>query len=173
MGDVAAICSFGPAHIPAHYKPLLGAEAACAQVENWWTTERLSYKVQAERSSSPERVVSDCGSVRAPSRRGATKIIVRPSGERVAKVDEDRLERFKKVNTRGIYDGVQVSVQGESQRVPVYVIGNPKLAKEHGFEGSHHDGWHGTVSLDEITDIEELVTDLLDDDRPTVTRRVD
>lgn len=91
----------------------------------------------------------------------------------MAKVDEDRLDRFEKVVTRGTYDGVRVSLQGESKRVPVYVMGNPEWAKKHGFEGSYYDGFFGIVELDEITDIEERVTDLLDDDRPTVTRRVD
>lgn len=28
MGDVAAICDFGAAHIPSHYGPLIGQAAA-------------------------------------------------------------------------------------------------------------------------------------------------
>jgi GNAT superfamily N-acetyltransferase len=34
--DVVAICRFGEAHIRPHYMPLIGAEAADAQVRNWW-----------------------------------------------------------------------------------------------------------------------------------------
>jgi hypothetical protein len=34
--DVAAICRFGEAHIRSHYASLIGAEAADAQVGNWW-----------------------------------------------------------------------------------------------------------------------------------------
>src|SRR3954464_2752720 len=34
--DVAAICGFGEAHIRPHYAPLIGAEAAAAQVRDWW-----------------------------------------------------------------------------------------------------------------------------------------
>src|SRR3978361_2299394 len=34
--DVVAICRFGEAHIRPHYTPLIGAEAADAQVRNWW-----------------------------------------------------------------------------------------------------------------------------------------
>jgi ribosomal protein S18 acetylase RimI-like enzyme len=34
--DVAAVCRFGEAHIPAHYAPLIGAAAADEQVRRWW-----------------------------------------------------------------------------------------------------------------------------------------
>ncbi|MGC2240265.1 MAG: GNAT family N-acetyltransferase [Acidimicrobiia bacterium] len=40
--DAGAICAFGAAFIPEHYGPLLGAEAAKAQVTLWWTPERLA-----------------------------------------------------------------------------------------------------------------------------------
>lgn len=40
-GDVDAICEFGAMHIPEHYGPLLGAEAAQAQVDDWWIRERF------------------------------------------------------------------------------------------------------------------------------------
>lgn len=43
--DLAGICEFGAAHIPQHYAPLLGAEAARAQVDNWWNRERMSRAV--------------------------------------------------------------------------------------------------------------------------------
>jgi GNAT superfamily N-acetyltransferase len=35
-GDVAAICRFGQAHIRSHYAPLIGEDAADAQVRDWW-----------------------------------------------------------------------------------------------------------------------------------------
>lgn len=47
LGDVAAICGFGAAHIPAHYGPLIGQAAARAQVERWWNPERVSRAVEA------------------------------------------------------------------------------------------------------------------------------
>jgi GNAT superfamily N-acetyltransferase len=40
--DVAAICSFGEAHIRPHYTPLIGAEAADAQVRRWWNETEIS-----------------------------------------------------------------------------------------------------------------------------------
>jgi GNAT superfamily N-acetyltransferase len=45
--DVAAICQFGEAHIPPHYSPLIGAEAAQAQVRNWWSETQISSAVAA------------------------------------------------------------------------------------------------------------------------------
>ena len=39
--DVAAVRRFGETHIPAHYTPLIGAEAAAGQVRQWWNDERL------------------------------------------------------------------------------------------------------------------------------------
>ncbi|WP_369130527.1 GNAT family N-acetyltransferase [Modestobacter roseus] len=35
-GDVPAVCRFGEEHVPPHYTPLIGAEAAAAQVRDWW-----------------------------------------------------------------------------------------------------------------------------------------
>jgi hypothetical protein len=34
--DIAAVCRFGEAHIPAHYAPLIGTAAADEQVRRWW-----------------------------------------------------------------------------------------------------------------------------------------
>ncbi|GIG40488.1 GNAT family N-acetyltransferase [Cellulomonas phragmiteti] len=34
--DVAGICEFGEAHVRAHYAPLIGVQAADAQVRAWW-----------------------------------------------------------------------------------------------------------------------------------------
>jgi len=45
--DVAAICRFGETHIPPHYSPLIGAEAAQAQVRNWWNETQISAAVAA------------------------------------------------------------------------------------------------------------------------------
>lgn len=43
--DVASVCAFGDAHIRAHYTPLIGADAADAQVRNWWNVESISSAV--------------------------------------------------------------------------------------------------------------------------------
>lgn len=45
--DVAAICGFGVAHIPSHYTPLIGHDAAQAQVTRWWSQERIAKSVGA------------------------------------------------------------------------------------------------------------------------------
>ncbi len=40
-GDVAAICSFGEAHIRPHYAPLIGENAADEQVRRWWNETEI------------------------------------------------------------------------------------------------------------------------------------
>lgn len=45
--DVAAICWFGAAHIPPHYAPLIGTDAADAQVRRWWNETQISAAVAA------------------------------------------------------------------------------------------------------------------------------
>ena len=40
--DVVAIRDFGEAHIRDHYAPLIGVEAADAQVRTWWNDEHLT-----------------------------------------------------------------------------------------------------------------------------------
>ena len=45
--DVAAVCAFGQAHVRPHYTPLLGAEAADAQVRAWWNAEYVAAAVDA------------------------------------------------------------------------------------------------------------------------------
>ncbi len=45
--DVAGICEFGEAHIRAHYAPLIGEDAADAQVRDWWNSTRLAAAVDA------------------------------------------------------------------------------------------------------------------------------
>ena len=46
-GDVASMCDFGEAHIRAHYAPLIGADAADAQVRDWWNEAQLAAAVEA------------------------------------------------------------------------------------------------------------------------------
>lgn len=43
--DVAAVRRFGEEHIPAHYTPLIGPEAASGQVRLWWDETRLAAAV--------------------------------------------------------------------------------------------------------------------------------
>ena len=43
--DVETICRFGAAHIPDHYRPLIGNEAAQAQVDRWWNANRITQAV--------------------------------------------------------------------------------------------------------------------------------
>jgi GNAT superfamily N-acetyltransferase len=45
--DVEAICAFGDAHIRSHYAPLIGEEAADAQVRHWWNHAQISSAVAA------------------------------------------------------------------------------------------------------------------------------
>ncbi|MEV1115828.1 GNAT family N-acetyltransferase [Actinosynnema sp. NPDC049800] len=40
--DAAAVRRFGEEHVPAHYTPLIGAEAAADQVRRWWDEARLA-----------------------------------------------------------------------------------------------------------------------------------
>jgi GNAT superfamily N-acetyltransferase len=40
--DVGAIIEFGATFVSDHYSPLIGETAANAQIERWWTPERLS-----------------------------------------------------------------------------------------------------------------------------------
>jgi len=44
-GDVTDICLFGEEHIPAHYAPLIGAEAAAEQVRRWWAVAQIGAAV--------------------------------------------------------------------------------------------------------------------------------
>jgi len=43
--DVAAICQFGEAYVPAHCSPLVGAAAAQEQVRTWWNETYVSRAV--------------------------------------------------------------------------------------------------------------------------------
>ncbi|MFN8167597.1 MAG: GNAT family N-acetyltransferase [Candidatus Nanopelagicales bacterium] len=47
-GDVDAIVAFGAEVIPTHYEPILGREAARAQLD-WWTPDRMATGVAAGR----------------------------------------------------------------------------------------------------------------------------
>ena len=46
-GDVSSMCEFGEAHIRAHYAPLIGPDAAEAQVRDWWNSAGLTAAVEA------------------------------------------------------------------------------------------------------------------------------
>jgi GNAT superfamily N-acetyltransferase len=45
--DVAGICAFGETHVRPHYTPLIGAEAADAQVRHWWNETAIGAAVSA------------------------------------------------------------------------------------------------------------------------------
>src|SRR5690606_36709994 len=45
--DVAAICRFGERYIEDHYTPIIGPEAAAAQVRDWWNAETIAAAVDA------------------------------------------------------------------------------------------------------------------------------
>jgi ribosomal protein S18 acetylase RimI-like enzyme len=44
-GDVAGVCGFGAEHVPPHYAPLIGAEAAEDQVRRWWNAAEIGRAV--------------------------------------------------------------------------------------------------------------------------------
>lgn len=44
--DVERICRFGETHVPDHYRPLIGEEAALAQVDKWWSPDRIGQAVE-------------------------------------------------------------------------------------------------------------------------------
>lgn len=44
--DTSAIRAFGVRHVIAHYTPLLGAAAAEAQVERWWSADEIRQAVR-------------------------------------------------------------------------------------------------------------------------------
>lgn len=41
LDDVDAVCAFGEAHVPPHYAPLIGGDAAAEQVTRWWRPEQI------------------------------------------------------------------------------------------------------------------------------------
>jgi GNAT superfamily N-acetyltransferase len=45
--DVTGICAFGEAHVRPHYTPLIGADAADAQVRHWWNADTIGAAVAA------------------------------------------------------------------------------------------------------------------------------
>ena len=45
--DVPAVCRFGEDHIPEHYAPLIGADAAAGQVRSWWNAGVIADAVRA------------------------------------------------------------------------------------------------------------------------------
>lgn len=53
--DVPAMCAFGARVVPAHYAPLVGHEAAQAQVDDWWTPAAFARPVADGRVLVAER----------------------------------------------------------------------------------------------------------------------
>jgi GNAT superfamily N-acetyltransferase len=47
VDDVAAVCGFGETRVRPHYAPLIGAEAADAQVRHWWNADAIGAAVAA------------------------------------------------------------------------------------------------------------------------------
>ncbi|MFD9700551.1 GNAT family N-acetyltransferase [Lentzea sp. NPDC059081] len=45
LDDVAEICRFGEEHVPAHYTPLIGDEAAGQQVARYWNDDQITTAV--------------------------------------------------------------------------------------------------------------------------------
>ncbi|GAB2687267.1 GNAT family N-acetyltransferase [Thalassiella azotivora] len=45
--DVAGVCRFGREHVPRHYAPLIGADAAREQVTRWWSEPVVAAAVEA------------------------------------------------------------------------------------------------------------------------------
>ncbi len=89
------------------------------------------------------------------------RVVDRPSGDRMAKVLRHELDRYEQVTTVGRVDGADVTLYGLDDPVPCYFVGDPAWADTHGFTGSQHDGWDGSVPLGDISDIRECVKDLL------------
>ena len=44
-GDVVGVCGFGAKHVPPHYAPLIGMEAAEDQVRRWWNAAEIGRAV--------------------------------------------------------------------------------------------------------------------------------
>lgn len=92
---------------------------------------------------------------------GFDRVIERPSGDRMAKVRRDELDSLVRVTTTGVVDGADVTLYGAGDVVPCSFVGDPTWAEVHGFSGSQHDGWSGTVQRAAIDNIRETVVDLL------------
>lgn len=45
--DVPVICRFGEEVVEDHYRPLIGEEAAAAQVRDWWNRDRITEAVES------------------------------------------------------------------------------------------------------------------------------
>lgn len=72
--DVSRICAFGEVHVRPHYAPLIGAEAADAQVRDWWSPTRIGAAVSTGLivvAESGDRVVG----VAQRGRHGADHVI--------------------------------------------------------------------------------------------------
>jgi hypothetical protein len=92
---------------------------------------------------------------------GFDRVTERRSGGRMATVGRDALERYERVVTTGTVDGVEVTLLDTGDPAECYVMHARDWAIAHGFSGSAHDGYSGSVPRDDIDDIHETVTDLL------------
>jgi GNAT superfamily N-acetyltransferase len=72
--DIVAICRFGEAHIRPHYAPLIGAEAADAQVRRWWNEAHIRAAV-AEGLVVVAEIDDQLVGVGQRGRRGADHVI--------------------------------------------------------------------------------------------------
>jgi hypothetical protein len=83
------------------------------------------------------------------------------SGDRMATVRRDDLDRYERVVTTGTVDGVEVTLLSVGDPAECYVLHARDFAERRGFAGDPYDGWSGPVPRGEITDVRESVTDLL------------
>ncbi len=78
--DVPAITDFAAAVVPAHYEPILGADAAHDQLR-WWTTERMAAAVAGSRvqvAMAAGGIVGVCESGELDSEQVIWKLYVAP-----------------------------------------------------------------------------------------------
>lgn len=83
------------------------------------------------------------------------------SGDRMATVRRDDLDRYERVVTTGTVDGVEVTLLSAGDPVECYVLHDRDFAERRGFTGDPYDGWSGPISRREIDDVHEVVTDLM------------
>jgi hypothetical protein len=95
---------------------------------------------------------------RDPPRHGVIETGQNSRG-RWAKVGWDFVERRFEVTITATLDGTDVSVLHEAAGEAVVLTWDPVLAQIRGFEGSQHDLWQGTVSLTDLVDVKERLTD--------------
>ena len=72
--DVPAIRRFGEAHIRPHYAPLIGADAAAAQVRDWWNETHIAIAV-ANRLVVVAEIDGNLAGVGQRGHRGADHVV--------------------------------------------------------------------------------------------------